>query len=226
VSLAGTATTMSDPNGHNADNGITGSSGGWQLHTYDLSPWAGQTVRLGLRYWTDSGVANEGFYADDLHPVQTWTTTTVLSSAIAGTSYPVVGQPEGTYWYRARGRDAEGDWGYLAAPQAVTVQSATGVATLGGPRPFFLAAGAPNPFRGETSIRFGLPAAGSHTLVVYDVSGRRVRSLSSGPLEAGPHAVRWDGRNDEGRLVPSGVYFCRLTAAGAGELRERAVVRR
>ena len=74
-------------------------------------------------------------------------------------------------------------------------------------------------------VRFTLPTAGDHSLAVYDVAGRRVRSLSSGRIEAGPREVLWDGRNEEGRPAPSGVYFYRLRAA-AGELNERAVLRR
>jgi hypothetical protein len=225
VNLPGTGTTMNDPNGNNADHGITGTSAGWQLHTYDLTPWIGQTVWLGLRYFTDGGVSNEGFYADDLHPVQTWTTMTVLSSTIAGTSWAVTGRPDGSYWYSVRGRDAESDWGYPSANQEITVEAATLVEVAGTSTAFSLSAGSPNPFRGGTAIRFALPAPGEHSLVVFDVAGRQVRSLSSGKAEAGAHLVSWDGRNDEGRLVPSGVYFYRLRA-GSGELRERVVVRR
>jgi hypothetical protein len=224
VTLPGTGTTMSDPNGNNANNGITGSSGGWQLHTYDLSAWSGIEVHLGLRYWTDGGVVDEGFYADDIHPVQTWTTKTVLSSSIVGTTYEVTGRPLGSYWYSVRGQDAEGDWGYPSENLPVVVDDATDVADLGARNAFSLATH-PNPSRGTTSIRFSLPAPGDHSLVVYDVAGRRVRSLSSGRIEAGPREVGWDGRNQEGRPVPSGVYFYRLSA-DAGELRERAVIRR
>jgi hypothetical protein len=225
VNLPGTGTTMNDPNGNNADHGITGTSAGWQLHTYDLTPWAGQTVWLGLRYFTDGGVSDEGFYADDLHPVQTWTTATVLSSTITGTSFPITGRPQGYYSYAVRGRDAEGDWGYPSADQDVAVDPPTLVEVAAAPAAFSLSAGSPNPFRGVTAIRFALPAPGEHSLVVFDVAGRQVRSLSSGATEAGAHLVRWDGRNDEGRLVPSGVYFYRLRAE-SGERRARVVVRR
>ena len=225
VSLPGTGTTMTDPNGNNAGHGITGSSGGWQAMSYDLSPWVGQTVRLGFRYWSDGGVANEGFYADDIHPVQRWATSAVLSSAIAGTTFPVTGRAAGAYWYTARGRDAEGDWGYPAADAPVVVDPSTdilpGLAATG----LSLAAAAPNPFSGSTLIRFGLSRAGSHSLDVYDVSGRKVRTLSRGTLAAGRHEVVWDGRSDDGSAMTSGVYFYRLSAVG-GELERRAVLRR
>jgi hypothetical protein len=226
VNLEGTGTTMFDPWGTNADHGISGSSGGWQLHAYDLSAWVGQTVWLGLRYYTDGIVEWEGLYADDLHPVQTWTSATVLSSAIGGNSYSVTGRADGTYWYSVRGQDVEGDWGYPSANMSVTVSLSTDVASIGPSRvPFSLSGNMPNPFAGRTSIRFSLPAAGAHSLVVYDVTGRRVASLSSGWADAGAHEVRWDGRNQKGVQVPSGVYFFRLSANGR-QLDEQAVLRR
>jgi flagellar hook assembly protein FlgD len=50
------------------------------------------------------------------------------------------------------------------------------------------------------------------TLSVFDVAGRRVRTLVDGWMRAGPHSSRWDGRDDGGRAVASGVYFARLEA--------------
>lgn len=223
VNLAGTGTTMLDPNGTNADNGITGASSGWQLHTYDLSAWVGQTVWLGLRYYTDGGVIEEGIYVDDIWPVQTWSSSSVLSASIAGTSYSVVGRPAGTYWYSVRGQDAEGDWGYRSADEPVAVLS-TGVALVGR-ADFFLEKAAPNPFSRQTALRFGLGRTEDHSLAVYDVSGRKVRTLSSGLAPAGTSVATWDGRDEGGKPVPSGVYFVRLTSR-AGERIERAVVLR
>ena len=73
----------------------------------------------------------------------------------------------------------------------------------------------PNPFKGDgaTSIGFDLPAASPLRLVVYDVLGRRVRTLRQDP-SAGPGRFRviWDGADDQGRPAASGVYLLRLTA--------------
>jgi flagellar hook assembly protein FlgD len=48
--------------------------------------------------------------------------------------------------------------------------------------------------------------------VVYDITGRTVRTLLSGRLNAGPHSILWDGRDDSGKAVASGVYLSRLIA--------------
>lgn len=61
-----------------------------------------------------------------------------------------------------------------------------------------------------------LDAAGPAELAIFDARGRRVRVLADGPLEAGSHAWRWDGRDEAGRAVPGGCYLARVQGAGGG----------
>jgi hypothetical protein len=68
----------------------------------------------------------------------------------------------------------------------------------------------PNPFKDATTIRLTLPRAVRINLSVYDIAGRKVRSLESGTVQAGTREFRWDGRNDAGLPVASGIYFVRL----------------
>ena len=77
-------------------------------------------------------------------------------------------------------------------------------------RTFALDQNRPNPFNPVTKISFSLAAGSPASLVVYDVQGRAVRRLVVGPLAAGSHVVVWDGRDDAGRAVPSGIYLYRL----------------
>ncbi len=72
----------------------------------------------------------------------------------------------------------------------------------------------PNPFNPVTRIAFSIPAAGVAELAVFDIAGRRVATLVSERVEAGPHEVVWNGTNDAGEPVASGVYFSRLQALG------------
>jgi choice-of-anchor B domain-containing protein len=80
-----------------------------------------------------------------------------------------------------------------------------------------LLGGAPNPFNEATSIRYTLRAAAEVSSAVYDAAGRLVRQLGTGPLPAGEHRATWDGKNDAGAAVPSGVYFCRVRAGTESE---------
>jgi len=68
----------------------------------------------------------------------------------------------------------------------------------------------PNPMRSTSSIRFTLPAAGLANLRVFSTDGREIRSLLSGPQNAGAHVVQWDGKGHNGQRVGTGVYFYRL----------------
>jgi hypothetical protein len=70
----------------------------------------------------------------------------------------------------------------------------------------------PNPFRQETTIRYTLPATTDVSLVIYDVRGRRVRTLVRTEKNAGSHTQLWDGTNDKRIKVGSGIYFVRLDA--------------
>jgi flagellar hook assembly protein FlgD len=64
-------------------------------------------------------------------------------------------------------------------------------------------------------IRYDVPAPGGEvTIEIFDVSGRHVRTLVSGAERPGQRAVSWDGRDDRGRPVGSGVYYYRLEADG------------
>ncbi len=75
------------------------------------------------------------------------------------------------------------------------------------PSTFVLEQNRPNPFNGETVIRFGLPVSSEVRLIVYNSFGQTVRTLVTGPKEPGYHTVRWDGRNESGNQVSTGLYF-------------------
>ncbi len=68
----------------------------------------------------------------------------------------------------------------------------------------------PNPFNPKTTLRFSTVVAGSVSLEVYDVAGRRLRTLHRGQLPAGSHQFEWNGRGDGGEALASGLYFVRL----------------
>jgi len=83
-----------------------------------------------------------------------------------------------------------------------------------------LQAARPNPFERETSIGFRLEHPGTVGLSVVDAGGRHVRVLASGrSFGAGPQAVTWDGRRDDGRAAPAGVYWAQLRWAGGADRR-------
>jgi hypothetical protein len=84
----------------------------------------------------------------------------------------------------------------------------------------------PNPFDAGTSIGFSLTRPCRVKLQIFSVTGRLVRTVSDGPLERGAHTAVWNGLDSRGRVVPNGVYFCRLTGSdGAGATKKMMKLR-
>ncbi|MBM4130978.1 hypothetical protein FJ250_08110, partial [bacterium] len=121
---------------------------------------------------------------------------------------------------RSRGRfpDGAGTWGYFGTPSrggANLAPSAVDERDLPGPgRLLSPVRAVPNPFNPQTEIRFELGAKQDVAVDIFDARGRHVRTLHRGELAAGPVALRWDGRDDAGARLPSGVYAARVAAGG------------
>ncbi len=96
----------------------------------------------------------------------------------------------------------------------------------GTPSAFALLQNYPNPFNPSTTIGFSVSQSGSALLDIFDLTGRHVRTLLSGQVAAGHHTVRWDGRDERGSSVGSGVYFYRLRLGpGLESLRKMILMR-
>ncbi|MBN2200346.1 T9SS type A sorting domain-containing protein, partial [bacterium] len=80
------------------------------------------------------------------------------------------------------------------------------------PASFVLMQNFPNPFNAGTKVEFGLPTAGRAKVQVFDIRGRLVRTLADGSFTEGFVSVHWDGSDDDGRRLASGLYVIRMTA--------------
>ncbi|NTV04609.1 T9SS type A sorting domain-containing protein, partial [bacterium] len=186
-------------------------------HTYrgDLvitlvSP-AGTSVVLHNR--TGSGTDNvTGWFPGDFTP--------------AGNLSSLLGQNMQGTWRLTVADQAGGDTGTLNQWCLRIVHGSgqtTPVADL--PTVFKAYANYPNPFNPRTTIRFDLPRTTDVSLRIYDVSGRLVCTLVDEVLPAASHAVAWDGQDDTGRRVASGVYWMRLESGGTSATRPVTVIR-
>ncbi len=96
------------------------------------------------------------------------------------------------------------------------------------PAAFRLRQNYPNPFNPETRIRFDLPAnasTGDVTLEIFNAAGQKVRTLLNRSLESGSYTALWDGRDDHGNTVSSGVYIYRLSTPGFRAQKKMLLVR-
>ena len=78
------------------------------------------------------------------------------------------------------------------------------------PSDFVLLKNYPNPFNPSTTIEFSIPESGFVELVIYDITGQRIRELLAGIMSPGIHSVFWDGCDDKGTAVSSGVYISNI----------------
>jgi len=104
-------------------------------------------------------------------------------------------------------------------------QAVTDVADAAPDSPVVMYGNRPNPFNPQTTFRFELRRSTTVELTVSDVRGRNVRHLINGTMPAGMNEVAWDGRDDAGRKLPSGVYYFRLHALGLRYSRAATLVK-
>lgn len=131
-------------------------------------------------------------------------------------------QQAGQYYWRVVSY-ASPDTAEFTIESVQCASMATGVEPGRGRAGLWMAPAAPNPFRGETRLAFAVPRDAEVALRLYDVAGRRIRTLQDGRLPAGQHARLWDRRTDRGELAAPGLYFARLVVDGR-ESRSQKVI--
>lgn len=167
----------------------------------------------------DAGITDEGDFT------QPWDWAGLLATgpfpylapndSLEVTFAMVCGPDAQNLWANARRIADLYDASWVFDPTAVPETQAAGVRML---------PAAPNPFNPTTEIRFGLARPTDIDLAIYAVDGRRVRALVQGEMPAGEHRLTWNGQDDTGQGVASGVYLVRLEAAGYSAATQRIVL--
>jgi len=143
---------------------------------------------------------------------------TVLAPESPGSFEDTTTWPQTTFWYEVRAVFANGT-------EDIVYGSPAEVRT-GGRLALRLFPLRPNPTSGSTSVSFDIPDhSGSVSLVIYNVRGQRVRTVVDGPVERGRHERSWNGSDDRGAPVASGVYFARLLVDGRADDQKVMVLR-
>ncbi|MBD3368629.1 MAG: T9SS type A sorting domain-containing protein [Candidatus Eisenbacteria bacterium] len=158
----------------------------------------------------DAGdVLTYGFLVyDDAERTSLVTSTTGVAEGSGTTAWTVgTSLGSGTYYWTAYADDGT-ERGPLMETGSFTVDD-TGIE--GGPAKLALHPPLPNPFAGRTMISFESPAATEARVEVYSVDGRLVRTLLAGTVGAGRTELSWDGRDQTGRRLGSGLYFVRVS---------------
>ncbi len=122
-------------------------------------------------------------------------------------------RPNRTYFYRLEQAARDGE-GQVFGPFEVYYRAS-----------FELGQNSPNPFNPTTRIRFTVPEDSKVSLLVYDVAGREVRALVNGERPANHYEIEWDGKDNRGEAVASGVYFYRLQAGKRVQTKKMMVLK-
>jgi flagellar hook assembly protein FlgD len=90
---------------------------------------------------------------------------------------------------------------------------------------FYLAQNYPNPFNPETTVEFALPKPSHVKLQIYNLLGQPIRTLIDEKIDAGFNSIKWEGRDDGGRQMPSGVYLYQMRAGSFVATRKLVLMR-
>ncbi|HQQ86076.1 MAG TPA: DUF2341 domain-containing protein [Candidatus Marinimicrobia bacterium] len=120
-----------------------------------------------------------------------------------------------TYWYKLEDIDYNGKTEFHGPISA----------TVLGPKEFCLHSNYPNPFNPVTTISYDLAEDVYVELTVYNMIGEKVTTLVKGNQPAGYYNVEWDGRNSQGRIVPSGMYFLKICAGSYNKTNKMVFVK-
>ena len=92
-------------------------------------------------------------------------------------------------------------------------------------RAYTLSPNFPNPFNPSTTIGYALPEPSELMIAVYDVLGRQIKTLKQGQQEVGSYQIQWNGTDDSGKQVATGIYLCRLQASSFSQTIKMVYIR-
>jgi hypothetical protein len=146
----------------------------------------------------------------------------VIVTIVSGVEYVDGGViEEKQYGYRITAVDGSGN---ESRPSSVAVNlSDMEVRVV--PEEYGLEPNFPNPFNSVTWVRYQLPSEGEVTLSIYSMLGQRIRTLIEARQEAGFYHVRWDGRDNGGRAMGSGMYLIRIESGAFVKVRKMVLMK-
>jgi len=207
------ATVLDGAYGDNAESWLTSPS--------FKVPSASEQPSLRYRHWYSFNCGDWGQIR--IYSKKTWTVLDTYSGASFGWIYPrfdLSAYADSTVILRfvvhsedcyGNGWEVDNGW-YI---DDVAIEIVTGVNdnfTHNEIKSFSLHQNHPNPFNPETTILYELPRASQVEVTIFNLLGEKVRTFAFQQQQAGQHRIQWDSRDDNGKPVPSGVYFYRLLA--------------
>jgi len=213
TSKSGANSISTGPYSNNLDESLT-FSGSFNFSTYDAAT---------IKFWTRYGLAaGDTLYVEFSNDGTNWSKVQGISGIATWTLFEVI-SPEfggsGNESVKLRFRlvtDSTGNsfgiWVDEIYATSGQVVSAEDEQTAALPKEFSLEQNYPNPFNPETAINYAIPQNSSVRLTIYNILGQKISTLIDEQKSSGVYSVSWNGRNDTGNQVASGLYFYRLEA--------------
>ncbi|MCX5752329.1 MAG: hypothetical protein NTW97_01650, partial [Candidatus Krumholzibacteria bacterium] len=171
-----------------------------------------------LAYWqiVDGGANSEIFFRRRI--AGAWTGPVRITNAAGNSELPclIAGPNRNLHLAWVDSRDGNQEIYYREYIDPANGTGGEDADPIRAPSIGFLITSSPNPFSSSTNVELSVPEACAASIRIYDVAGRCVRNLLSGPVSRGTRAVAWDGTDGAGRTLAPGVYFA---LARAGKLR-------
>jgi hypothetical protein len=166
-------------------------------------------VRTFVFDWSDISLATK--YRIEVASDSLFTDLVILDSSVTNSSFTVeTPMADGHYYWRVKGGNTNG-WGPYSGKIDFFVEAQVGIGEDGQlPIQFGLSQNVPNPFNASTEIAFDLPRQSKVSLQIFDITGAKVADLLDAILETGHHSIIWNGKDDAGQPLASGVYFYRI----------------
>ena len=191
---------------------------------------SGQTLERGFSYGEPAGLILRNLIPYDARGGVSWLSAQPLQgtvpaggSAVLTLTFDATGLTGGDYRSSVEIDSDDPDQYVVYVPAHLSVLGASGLVSVGEHvAKFELAPVVPTPTRGAASIEFELTRPGNAQVTIYDVAGRKVRTLAAGPHEAGRHSLIWRGEDDHGASRGAGIYLLRLET-GEGKRTRRLV---
>lgn len=194
------------------------------------------TGTIGLQVAFDEAYLHDGLAVEFTDaPLPDWLSVTPMSGTVAGggsadldVTFNSTGLLDGTYLKTVRLHTNDTDEPTVDVLASLTVSA--GAVSVAGldlpPAAFGLAHPRPNPFGAQTTLQYAVPESGTAVRIdVFDVVGRRVRTLVNETLAAGRYTVSWDGRVAGGQRAASGVYFFRMESGEFSQVRKATILK-
>lgn len=216
--------------GATGDNGSPGTNGTDQSLPVELTSFtaAGGDAQVTLKWVTQSEVDNQGFILErsqdktgSYHQIASYENDAALRGAGNSSAQKVYKYVDNgflingqTYWYKLIDVDVNGVMTEHPVISAVPHVSSADLDVINDsdiPKEYALNGNYPNPFNPETTISFNIPDTENDlinvNLSIFNMLGQKIITLINEPLSANAYQVKWFGKDESGKLVPSGIYF-------------------